>query len=57
MPRCSYCGREYEFPRGLTLVKNDGNVKYFCSAKCQKNMKMGKRKARWILKSKNKKSA
>ncbi len=51
MPKCSYCGKQYEFPRGLTIVKTDGNVKYLCSSKCRKNMKMGKRKVRWILKS------
>jgi ribosomal protein L24E len=51
MPKCSYCGKQYEFPRGLTLVKTDNNIKYLCSAKCRKNMLMGKRKIRWILKS------
>jgi large subunit ribosomal protein L24e len=54
MPKCSYCGKDYELPRGLTLVKTDGNVKYLCSSKCRKNMLMGKRKVRWILKSKTK---
>ena len=52
MPKCSYCGKEYKFPRGMTVVKNSGNPAYFCSSKCRKNKKMGKRKARWILKSK-----
>ena len=56
MPRCSYCGKMYEFPRGLTLVKVDGSIKYLCSSKCRKNMFMKRRKVRWILKSeKNKK--
>lgn len=50
MPKCSYCGQQYEFPRGLTLVKTDTNVKYLCSGKCRKNMLMNKRKARWITK-------
>ncbi len=53
--KCSYCGKDYEFPRGLTLVKTDNNIRYFCSAKCRKNMAMNKRKVRWISKSKNKK--
>ncbi len=52
MPKCSYCGVQYEFPRGLTLVKTDGNVKYLCSGKCRKNMLMNKRKVRWISKRK-----
>ena len=51
MPKCSYCGKEYEFPRGLTLVKTNGNIIYLCSAKCRKNMQMRKRKVRWISKS------
>lgn len=52
MPKCSYCSETYEFPKGLTLVKNDGNVLYLCSSKCRKNMLMKKRKTRWILKKK-----
>lgn len=55
MPKCSYCGKEYENPRGLTLVLNDGNVKHLCSSKCRKNMKMKRRKARWVSKKKEKK--
>lgn len=50
MPKCSYCGKEYDFHKGLTLVTLDGNVKYLCSAKCRKNMKMNRRKVRWISK-------
>jgi len=55
MPKCSYCGREYEIHRGLTLVKNDGSIKYLCSGKCRKNMKMKRRKVRWISKKKKEK--
>jgi ribosomal protein L24E len=54
MPKCSYCGVQYEIPRGLTLVLNDGNVKTLCSSKCRKNMKMKRRKVRWISKRKDK---
>ena len=52
MPKCSYCGEVYELPRGLTLVSKTGNVKYLCSSKCRKNMKMKRRKVKWIKKSK-----
>jgi ribosomal protein L24E len=52
MPKCSYCGKMYEPPRGLTLVLKDGSLKYLCSAKCRKNMKMKRRKVRWIRGSK-----
>ena len=51
MPKCSYCGKDYEFPRGTTLVKTDGTVLYLCSGKCRKNMEMKKRKVRWISKA------
>lgn len=51
MPKCSYCGKTYEFPRGLSFVKNDGTVKYLCSSKCRKNMAMKRRKVNWIRKA------
>jgi ribosomal protein L24E len=50
MPRCSFCGVQYEFPRGLTLVMTDGTINHLCSSKCRKNMKMKRRKVRWINK-------
>lgn len=52
MPKCSYCGKNYEVPRGLTFVTNDGKVHYLCSSKCKKNMLMKRRKVRWISKKK-----
>ena len=55
MPKCVYCGRDYEFPKGLTLVGKDGSVNYLCSSKCRKNMAMKRRKVRWISKSKKEK--
>jgi ribosomal protein L24E len=51
MPKCSYCGKQYEFPRGTTLVMKDGTLKYLCSGKCRKNWQMKRRKVRWISKS------
>ena len=52
MPKCVYCGKEYELPKGLTLVTNKGNINYLCSGKCRKNMAMNRRKVRWISKTK-----
>ena len=52
MPKCVYCGKDYDVPRGITLVLNDGTIRYFCSPKCRKNMKMKRRKVRWISKKK-----
>ena len=48
MPKCVYCGKQYEFPKGLTLVMKDGTINYLCSSKCRKNMLMKRRKVRWI---------
>jgi ribosomal protein L24E len=50
MPKCSFCKQNYEIPRGLTLVLNDGTVKHLCSSKCRKNMQMKRRKIRWVTK-------
>jgi large subunit ribosomal protein L24e len=54
MPRCSFCKQNYEFPRGLTLVLNDGNILYLCSSKCRKNMlhlRRDNKKVNWVRKS------
>jgi len=51
MPKCVYCGKMYEFPRGLTFITKEGNVKYLCSQKCRKNMAMKRRKIGWVKKS------
>ena len=54
MPRCSFCKQNYKFPRGLTLVLNDGNILYFCSSKCRKNLlqlKRDNKKVNWIRKA------
>jgi large subunit ribosomal protein L24e len=50
MPKCIYCKQNYEFPRGVTLVKTDGSINYLCSSKCRKNMLMKRRKVRWVSK-------
>jgi len=57
MLKCSYCGKEYDIHKGVTLVLNGGGIKHLCSAKCRKNMSMKRRKVRWISKSKKEKSA
>jgi len=56
MPRCSFCKKNYEFPRGLSLILNDGNILYFCSSKCKKNqlkLKRDNKKVNWIRKDKS----
>lgn len=57
MPKCVYCGKMYENPRGLTLVMTDGRVNYLCSSKCRKNMLMKRRKVRWVDKGKKAEAA
>ena len=48
MPKCVYCEKNYEFPRGITFVMKDGTAHTLCSSKCKKNMFMGRRKVRWL---------
>jgi len=55
MTKCVYCGKNYENPRGLTLVMKDGTINYLCSSKCRKNMLMKRRKVRWVDKKKKNK--
>ncbi len=55
MPKCSYCGQNYEIPRGITVVDSvSGVIKNFCSKKCRvhserraKRRKLKKKK--WAL--------
>jgi len=53
MPKCGYCGKMYDIPKGLTLVGKDGVIHYLCSSKCRKNRALKRRKVRWVLKSAN----
>jgi large subunit ribosomal protein L24e len=57
MPKCSFCGSNYDVPRGMTFVLPNGDVLYFCSSKCQKNKKLGRRgdKKKWVTKRKTSK--
>jgi len=56
MPRCTYCGKMYDIPKGLTLVMKDGTVNHFCSSKCRKNKFMKRRKVRWLTKKRKDKN-
>lgn len=50
MPTCSFCKKNYEFPRGLTLFTIDGKTVYFCSSKCKRNLalKRDPKKTNWV---------
>ena len=52
MPECSFCKKNYNIPQGLTYVLVNGEILYFCSSKCQKNNKLGRRgdKTNWVKK-------
>ena len=53
MTLCSFCKKNYEPPKGTTVVQKDSSVKYYCSSKCRKNSEMGRlsKKVRWVRKS------
>ena len=53
MPKCVYCGTNYDTHKGLTLIMKDGVINYLCSSKCRKNMLMKRRKVRWVTKKKS----
>jgi len=56
MPRCTFCKREYEWPRGVTVVTHEGEgvVRHFCGKKCRKNFEMGRdsKRVNWVRKQK-----
>jgi len=44
--KCSFCGGRVEPGSGLMLVKRDGTVLIFCSSKCDRNIKLGRKPLR-----------
>ncbi len=50
MPTCSFCKRNYENPRGLTVFTFDGKSLFYCSSKCRANAKLGRdpKKTNWV---------
>ncbi len=58
--KCSFCGKNIPPGRGLMYVQNDGTINIFCTSKCERNAKLGRKshKVRWTeryRKSKGKK--
>lgn len=47
--KCSFCGKEIKKGTGLLFVMLSGRGINYCSSKCRKNSKMGRkqRKVRW----------
>lgn len=50
MPTCSFCKKNYENPRGLTVFTFDGKSLFYCSSKCRNNAKLGRdpKKTNWV---------
>ena len=59
MPTCSFCKKNYQVPRGLTIFQFDGKAVYFCSSKCRRNaaLKRDPKKTNWVKREKKKKVA
>ena len=57
MPTCSFCKKNYEIPRGLTVFTFDGRSIFYCSSKCRRNanLKRDPKKVNWVKKDKTKK--
>jgi len=58
MPTCSFCKKNFEAPRGLTVFTFEGKTIYFCSTKCRRNMNLKRdpKKVNWVKREKVKKS-
>jgi len=54
MPKCSFCGKMYDIHRGLTFVLKSGKILHFCSSKCRKNYRLGRKseEVNWIRREK-----
>lgn len=50
--RCSFCGGRVVPGTGVMFVKRDGSLLYFCSSKCERNFRLGRRadRVRWTEK-------
>ena len=43
MVKCTFCGKNIEQGTGKMLVLNTGDIRYYCSNKCEKNQMKLKR--------------
>jgi len=52
MPTCTYCKKNYDSHKGLTIFTFDGKSLFLCSSKCRRNMDLGRdaKKVSWIKK-------
>ncbi|TDA31525.1 MAG: 50S ribosomal protein L24e [Hadesarchaea archaeon] len=56
--RCSFCGGSVAPGTGTMFVKKDGSILYFCSSKCERNFRLGRRadRTRWTEKYRKEKA-
>lgn len=43
MAKCSFCGNAINQGTGKILALNSGKIVYYCSSKCEKNSKLGRK--------------
>ncbi|RLG57383.1 MAG: 50S ribosomal protein L24e [Hadesarchaea archaeon] len=51
--KCSFCGGRIEPGTGVMFVKKDGTVQFYCSSKCERNMRLGRKphRVKWTERS------
>ncbi len=51
--KCSFCGGRIEPGTGVMFVKKDGTVLFYCSSKCERNMRLGRKphRVKWTERS------
>ena len=53
MPKCFYCGKNYEFHKGISVVDSiSGVLKNYCSKKCRTHAERKAKRRRRIKKKK-----
>jgi large subunit ribosomal protein L24e len=47
--KCAFCGERLERGTGKLIVRKNGNLEWYCTSKCEKNMKLGRSpiKTKW----------
>jgi len=56
MPKCSFCDTNIEKGTGKLVIERNGQMFYYCSSKCEKNMRKLGRDPRRFKWAKGKKS-
>ena len=56
--KCSFCGGRVVPGSGLMVVGRDGTIFFFCSSKCERNMKLGRKphRVKWTERARREKA-